>query len=64
MNSILLLIVRNIKLGYRGRQVQRSLYNAGLSVGLGIHHHGVPTAVRDAVESGLRLGTLLIFFAL
>jgi len=44
----------------RGQKVKESEYYPGLRLGLGIHHHGVDSCVRDAVESGLRMGYLKV----
>eukprot|EP01127_Copromyxa_protea_P024497 TRINITY_DN9691_c0_g1_i1.p1 TRINITY_DN9691_c0_g1~~TRINITY_DN9691_c0_g1_i1.p1 ORF type:complete len:964 (-),score=235.15 TRINITY_DN9691_c0_g1_i1:148-3039(-) len=52
----------NIKFGFRGKRVKKSNYYPGIKIGLGIHHHAVESGVRDAVESGLRLGHLRVVF--
>ena len=51
-----------LRLGFRGRQVQNSSYYPGIQQGIGIHHHDVEKPVRDAVESGLRMGYLRVVF--
>jgi hypothetical protein len=44
------------KLGIKGRRVKKSDFYPGIKLGLGIHHHGIDSNVREAVESGVRMG--------
>jgi hypothetical protein len=51
---------RKFKLGFRGNKVKKSEYYQGIKLGLGIHHRDIDSAVRDAVEAGLRMGYLKV----
>jgi len=52
--------VHKIRFGKRGKRVTTSEFYPGVRLGLGIHHHDIDSAMRDAVESGLRLGHLRV----
>eukprot|EP01125_Pyxidicula_operculata_P021800 TRINITY_DN8651_c0_g1_i1.p1 TRINITY_DN8651_c0_g1~~TRINITY_DN8651_c0_g1_i1.p1 ORF type:complete len:963 (+),score=185.78 TRINITY_DN8651_c0_g1_i1:72-2960(+) len=51
---------RGYRFGRRGRIAFASKEYQGLKYGVGVHHHDVDKPVREAVESGLRLGFIKV----
>jgi hypothetical protein len=51
---------KKFRFGIRGQKVKKSTEFAGIKLGLGIHHHDIDAAVRDAVEAGLRMNYLKV----
>lgn len=51
---------KGFKFGKRGTRVLKSHLYPGVRLGIGIDHHGIDSAMRDAVESGIRLGYLKV----